>query len=94
MTEQRVWLKSRKKSYLRVLAGMLSLGVLLTANPNIVAALSVFAAEESEGESRQYVSGFAVLPEDIREQSVSLGGWGGRVVPAGYAGGGRYQKGQ
>ncbi len=74
MTEQRVWLKSRKKSYLRVLAGMLSLGVLLTANPNIVAALSVFAAEESEGESRQYVSGFAVLPEDIREQSVSLGG--------------------
>ncbi len=73
MTEQRVWFKSRKKRRLRILTGMLSLGMLLTANPNIVTALSVFAAGESEREDRQYVSDFVTLPEEVREQTVPLG---------------------
>lgn len=63
----------RKKGCLRILAVMLSFCVLLTSSPRIWEAVSVFAAEESDGEGRQYISGFAALPEEIREQSVPLG---------------------
>lgn len=71
--EQRVWLRSRRKRHLRTLAVILSLCVLFTSSPHIWETVSVFAAEESEGEGRQYISGFAALSEEVREQFVPLG---------------------
>ena len=73
MNERRVELKSRRKRRLRTLAVILSVCVLFTSSPNIWETVSVFAAEESDGEGRQYISGFAVLSEEVREQSVPLG---------------------
>lgn len=49
MKEYRGWRKMKKKNCLRVLAVMLSLCVLFTANPDVWSVLSVFAAEETEG---------------------------------------------
>lgn len=71
--EQRVWLRSRRKRHLRTLAVILSFCVLFTSSPHIWETVSVFAAEESDGEGRQYISGFAALSEEVREQSVPLG---------------------
>lgn len=73
MDEQRAWLRSRRKRHLRTLAVILSFCVLFTSSPHIWEAVSVFAAEEPDGEGRQYISGFAALPEEVREQSVPLG---------------------
>lgn len=73
MDEQRAWLRSKRKRRLRTLAVILSFCVLLTSGPRIWEAVSVFAAEESDGEGRQYISGFAALSEEVREQSVPLG---------------------
>lgn len=49
MKEYRGWRKMKKKNCLRILAVMLSLCVLFTANPDVWSVLSVFAAEETEG---------------------------------------------
>jgi len=49
MKEYRGWRKMKKKNCLRVLAVMLCLCVLFTANPDVWSVLSVFAAEETEG---------------------------------------------
>lgn len=73
MNERRAELKSRRKKRLRTLAVILSVCVLFTSSPHIWETVSVFAAEESEGEGRQYISGFAALSEEVREQSVPLG---------------------
>lgn len=73
MNERRVELKSKRKRRLRTLAVILSVCVLFTSSPHIWETVSVFAAEESEGEGRQYISGFAALSEEVREQSVPLG---------------------
>lgn len=73
MDEQRTWLRSRRKRRLRTLAVILSFCVLLTSSPHIWETVPVFAAEESDGEGRQYISGFAALSEEVREQSVPLG---------------------
>lgn len=71
--QQCAWLRARRKGRLRTLAVILSFCVLLTSSPHIWETVSVFAAEEPKGEGRQYISGFAVLPEEVREQSVPLG---------------------
>lgn len=73
MDEQRAWLRLRRKRRLRTLAVILSVCVLFTSSPHIWETVSVFAAEESEGEGRQYIFGFAALSEEVREQSVPLG---------------------
>lgn len=54
MKEYRGWTK--KKNSLRVLAVMLSLCVLVTTNPDVWSALSVFAAEETEGDEGGSIS--------------------------------------
>lgn len=71
MDEYRTKVKTKKKKYLRILAVILSFCVLFTTNADITATLSVFAAGESEG--RQYISDFAVLPENVTKQTVPLG---------------------
>ena len=73
MDEQRAWLRSRRKRRLRILAAILSFCILFKSSPYIWEMISVFAAEESDEEGRQYISGFAVLSEEVREQSVPLG---------------------
>ena len=53
---------------------MLSFCVLFTSSPHICwETVSVLAAGESDGKGRQYISGFAALSEEVREQSVPLG---------------------
>ena len=60
---------------LRVLAVTLSVSVLFTTCPDLPETFSVLAAEEagqSETETR-YVSAFAALPDEVREQTVPVG---------------------
>lgn len=71
MDEQRAWLRARRRRSLRIFAVILCLCVLFTTYPDILATLSVLA-EEKPGQT-QYVSGFAELPEEIREQTVPVG---------------------
>lgn len=73
MDEQRVWLKLRKKRFLRILAVVLSFCVLLTTYPDILATLSVFASEEPEQTEVRHISGFTALSDEIREQTVPVG---------------------
>ncbi len=73
MDKKYTWLNAAKKRHLRTLAVILSICVLFTTYPDILATLSIFAAEESEQSKARYVSGFTALPEEIREQSVPVG---------------------
>lgn len=60
MDEQRAWLRSKR--CLRTLALVLSFCVLLTSSPHIWEAVSVFAAEESNGEDGENSGGGLKLP--------------------------------
>ncbi len=73
MDEQHAWLRARRKRHLRILAVMLSFCVLFTTCPDILVTLSVLATGKPEQAQGQYVSGFAELPEEIREQTVPVG---------------------
>lgn len=73
MDEQRAWLKARRKRRLRILAVMLSVCVLFTTYPDILATLSVFASEEQAQAEGRYISGFTALSNEIREQTVPVG---------------------
>lgn len=73
MDEQRAWLKARRKRRLRILAVMLSVCVLFTTCPDILATLSVFASEEPAQSEGRYISGFTALSDEIREQTVPVG---------------------
>ncbi len=73
MDEQRAWLKARRKKCLRLLAVVLCFCLLFQTYPNILETLSAFAEEQRGGESTVYVSGFAKLPEEVREQTVFVG---------------------
>lgn len=73
MDEQRAWLKARRKRRLRILAVMLSVCVLFTTYPDILATLSVFASEEQAQAEGRYISGFTALSNEIREQIVPVG---------------------
>lgn len=73
MDEQRAWLKARRKRRLRILAVMLSVCVLFTTYPDILATLSVFASEEQAQAEGRYISGFTTLSNEIREQTVPVG---------------------
>ena len=52
---------------------MLSLCVLFTTYPDILATLSVFASEEQAQAEGRYISGFTALSDEIREQTVPVG---------------------
>ncbi len=73
MDEQRAWLKARRKRRLRILAVMLSVCVLFTTYPDILATLSVFASEEQAQAEGRYISSFTALSDEIREQTVPVG---------------------
>ena len=73
MDEQRAWLKARRKRRLRILAVMLSMCVLFTNYPDILETISAFAAAQPAQSEARYISGFTALPEEIREQTVSVG---------------------
>lgn len=65
--------KRNREKRMRILAGMLSFCVLVTACPDMPAPRSVSAAEETTETGEQYISRFAQLPEEIREQTVPMG---------------------
>ena len=71
MDEQRAWIKSRRRKRLRITAVALCVCLLVTVRPDILATFSTFASEWKD--STVYVSGFAELPEEVREQTVPLG---------------------
>ena len=71
MDEQRVWIRSRRKRRLRLTAVILVLCLLFTTYPDILATLSASATEQKDG--TLHVSGFAQLPEAVREQTVPVG---------------------
>ena len=71
MDEQRVWIRSRRKRRLRLTAVILVLCLLFTTYPDILATLSASATEQEDG--TVHVSGFAELPEAVKEQTVPLG---------------------
>ncbi len=71
MDEQRTWIKLRRKK--RLLAAVLCFCLLFTAYPDILETLFVFAAGPQSGDGIVYVSGFAELPEEVREQTVPVG---------------------
>jgi len=73
MDEQRAWIKSRRKKRLRLLAVILVFSLLLTTFPSILELLSVFAAVTQNEDGTVYVTGFAELPEEVREQTVPVG---------------------
>ncbi len=73
MDEQRAWLRARRKRRLRIFAVILCLCVLFETYPDILVTLSVFATGKPEQTQGQYVSGFAKLSEEIREQTVPVG---------------------
>lgn len=73
MDEQRAWLKARRKRHLRILAVVLSVCVLFTAYPDILATLSVFASVEPAQSEVRYISGFTAFSDEIREQTVPVG---------------------
>ncbi len=73
MDEQREWLRAIRKRHLRILAVMLCFCVLFTTCPDILAALSVFASEQSEQSEIRYISGFTALSKETREQTVPVG---------------------
>jgi len=73
MDEQRAWKKSRRKKRLRLLAAALSLCLLITTYPDILATLFAFAAGTRDGDGIVYVTGFESLPEEVREQTIPLG---------------------
>ena len=71
MDEQRAWIKSRRRKRLRITAVALCVCLLVTARSDILETFSTFASEWKD--STVYVSGFAELPEEVREQTVPLG---------------------
>lgn len=71
MDEQRAWIKSRRRKRLRITAVALCVCLLVTVRPDILETFSTFASEWKD--STVYVSGFAELPEEVREQTVPLG---------------------
>lgn len=73
MDRQRAWLKVGKKRRLRILAVILCVCVLVTAHPDIMETIFVLAADRTEQTEVRYVSGFAALPEEVREQTVPVG---------------------
>ncbi len=73
MGEYRAWKKTRRKRLLRLAAAVLSFCLLFTTYPDILETLSVFAAGTQGGDSTVYVTGFAGLPEEVREQTVPVG---------------------
>lgn len=73
MDEQRAWLKARRKRRLRILAVVLSVCVLFTTCPDILATFFVFASEEPAQSEGRYISGFTALSDEIREQTVPVG---------------------
>ncbi len=73
MRRQDTWVKGKGKKRMRILAGMLSFCVLVTACPDMPAPRSVSAAEERTEAGERYISGFAELSEEIREQTVPVG---------------------
>lgn len=79
MGRHHTWIKEGSgKKRMRILAVALSVCVLVTTYPDILTTLSVAAAVEEEQTDVRYISAFAELPEEIREQTVPAGtGWGG-----------------
>lgn len=73
MKRQDAWVKGIGKKRMRILAGMLGFCVLVTTCPDMPAPRSVSAAEEMTETGEQYISGFARLSEEIREQTVPVG---------------------
>lgn len=73
MEEQRAWIQSRRRKRLRITAVILSICVLMTNYPDIWGTLSALAEETQDGDGMVYVSDFAGLPEEVREQAVPVG---------------------
>lgn len=74
MDEQRVWLRTRRRKRLRVLAAALAFCLLASAYPNILETVSVLAAGiKGEGDGSYVVTSFEPLDEEIREQTVPVG---------------------
>lgn len=75
MKRQDTRAKGNGKKRMRILAVTLSVSVLFTTCPDLPETFSVLAAEEageSETETR-YVSTFAALPDEVKEQTVPVG---------------------
>ncbi len=75
MKRQDTRAKGNGKKCMRILAVTLSVSVLFTTCPDLPETFSVLAAEEageSETETR-YVSAFAALPDEVKEQTVPVG---------------------
>ena len=75
MKRQDTRAKGNGKKCMRILAVTLSVSVLFTTCPDLPETFSVLAAEEageSETETR-YVSAFAALPNEVKEQTVPVG---------------------
>ena len=75
MKRQDARTKGNGKKCMRILAVTLSVSVLFTTCPDLPETFSVLAAEEageSETETR-YVSAFAALPDEVKEQTVPVG---------------------
>ncbi|MDE6845080.1 MAG: hypothetical protein K2J99_04860, partial [Lachnospiraceae bacterium] len=73
MDEQRAWIKSRRKKRLRLLAAALSFCVLFTTYPDILATISALAEGGQVNENTVYVSGFSILADKVRVQTVPVG---------------------
>ncbi|MDE6662614.1 MAG: hypothetical protein K2K46_04640, partial [Lachnospiraceae bacterium] len=73
MDEQRAWIKSRRKRWLRITAVILSVCLLVTTYPDILEAISVFAAGARGEDAIMSVTGFAGLSEEVSEQTVPVG---------------------
>lgn len=77
MDRKHTWIRETgRKRRLRILAGLLGACVLLTTYPDILPALSVVEAEEPGRTDVRYITGFTELSEEIREQTVPVGGGG------------------
>lgn len=78
MNKKRTWTKPGRKKRARIIAGMLCFCLLFTTYPELTGTLSVQAAPQGEEDNDiLYLSRFAGLPEEVREQSVPAE-WGGQ----------------
>ncbi len=73
MDEQRAWIRSRRKRRLRLTAAILAFCLLFTTYPDILEAVSVFAAGSRGDGGPMSITGFVKLPEETAEQTVPMG---------------------
>ena len=73
MKECRVRKKSGRKKRMRLLAMLLTFCLMFTTCPEMLETLYVFATPGQEEKDTVYVAGFAELPEEVKEQTVSVG---------------------